>query len=220
VPVRPLLARCGLALLVVLGGALVAVGAVSLGPSGVFPVALAAGFAACIAAGIAREGDHPDPRRAAVESARRTAVGTVAALLLLSGAVVLVGAALTALALVTVLGGLLVRGALRAARAGRQAPARPIVPPGVAGDPGPAPAVGLMSVPELGREWVHSSAALAGTRDTLARQELVRRRSEALDELERRDPIGFARWLEAGATVDSDPAEYVSGDPAAGSAAA
>jgi hypothetical protein len=37
----------------------------------------------------------------------------------------------------------------------------------------------------------------------------VRRRQEALDELERRDPAGFARWLASGATVDDDPTLYV-----------
>jgi hypothetical protein len=41
-------------------------------------------------------------------------------------------------------------------------------------------------------------------------------RGMSVDELERRDPAGFARWLSEGATVDSDPARYVSGDPAAG----
>lgn len=221
-PVRPLLARCGLALLVLLGGALVAVGGVSLGGGGLIAVALVAVVAASVAAGISREGDHPDPRQAVVETVWRTAVTTVATLLLLSGAVVLVGAALTALVLVSVLGALLLRWALRAARADRQATATPTPLHRPDGDRrrGSAPAVGLMSVPELGQEWVHSSAALARTRDASTRQELVRRRSEALDELERRDPVGFARWLEDGATVDSDPAEYVSGDPAAGSEAA
>jgi hypothetical protein len=48
------------------------------------------------------------------------------------------------------------------------------------------------------------------------RHALVDRRLQALDELERRDPAGFARWLADGATVDSDPARYVSSDPAAG----
>ena len=69
--------------------------------------------------------------------------------------------------------------------------------------------------PEVFTENIRrETAALAETREPVARQRLVRRRQEALDELERRDPEGFARWLSAGATVDSDPAEYVSGDPA------
>ena len=73
-----------------------------------------------------------------------------------------------------------------------------------------------LSVEALGREWLRSSAALARPSGPLVRQALVERRQEALDELERRDPAGFARWLAEGATVDSDPARYVAGDPAEG----
>ena len=46
------------------------------------------------------------------------------------------------------------------------------------------------------------------------------RREEALDELERRDPAGFARWLAAGPTLASDPAGYVHGGPLRGDPAA
>ena len=213
---RAVLARCGLTLLLLLGALLAAVGGVSLGGAGLGAVALAALVAAGLGAGIARESGAHDPRHAVVDAAWRAAVGTVAALLLLSGSVVLAGAAVTALAVVAVLGLLMVRWAVRSARADRAAaPAaawpgagRPVVP------------VSVMSVPALGEEWVRSSAELARVRDARTRQELVHRRQEALDELERRDPAGFTRWLEGGATVDSDPAAYVSGDPAAGSEAA
>ena len=214
-PVRPLPARCGLALLVLLGAVLAAVGGISLGGAGLIGVALAAVVAGCLGAGIAREGDHLG--RSPVDAAWRTAVGTVAVLLLLSGCVVLAGGAVTGLVVVSVLALLLARWALRAARAEAWAPAMGTGTPPAGGD---GRWVRGLSVQELGREWVRSSAALAGARDLLTRQELVRRRQEALDELERRDPAGFARWLEGGATVDSDPAEYVSGDPAAGSEAA
>ena len=214
-PVRPLLARCGLALLVLLGAVLAAVGGVSLGAAGLIGVALAAVVAGCVGAGIARE--DGDPHRSPLDTAWRCAVWTVGVLLLLSGGVVLAGAAVTGLLVVSVLGLLLTRWAWRAARAEAWAPAVGTGTPPAGGD---GRWVRGLSVQELGREWVRSSAALAGARDLLTRQELVRRRQEALDELERRDPAGFARWLEGGATVDSDPAEYVSGDPAAGSEAA
>ncbi|MFQ1003480.1 hypothetical protein [Modestobacter sp. SSW1-42] len=210
-PVRPLLARCGLTLLVLLGAVLAAAGGVSLGGDGLVAVALAAVVAASIGAGVARESDAPDPRRAALDAAWRAAVGTVAALLLLSGGVVLAGGAVTALTVAAVLGVLLARWALRSARAERQAV---VTGTSLAGD---GRWVRGLSVQDLGREWVRSSAELARARDPFTRQGLVRRRQEALDELERRDPAGFVRWLEGGATVDSDPAEYVSGDPAAGS---
>jgi hypothetical protein len=45
---------------------------------------------------------------------------------------------------------------------------------------------------------------------------LVQRRQEVLDELERRDPIGFARWVAVGAPPASDPAEFMQGDGANG----
>jgi hypothetical protein len=48
----------------------------------------------------------------------------------------------------------------------------------------------------------------------VARQTLVARREETLDELERRDPDGFARWLAAGPAAGSDPADFVRGGPA------
>lgn len=215
-PARSFLARTGLALLVLTGGALAAVGGVSLGPSGLVAVVLAAVVAGCLGAGTAREGDGPPSRQRALDAAWRTAALTVAALLVLSGSVVVAGGAVTLLLAAAVLGALLARWALRAARRSRGAGLAPVVPLHAVDG---SWARGL-SVRALGQEWVRSSAALPATGDPVARQELVRRRQEALDELERRDPAGFARWLADGATVDSDPAEYVSGDPAAGSDAA
>ena len=78
------------------------------------------------------------------------------------------------------------------------------------------PPVRDLSMEELGREWQRTAAALAATTDPAARELLVRRRQEALDELERRDPAGVARWLSGGATVDDDPAPHLRGDQSAG----
>lgn len=78
------------------------------------------------------------------------------------------------------------------------------------------PPVRDLSMEELGREWQRTAAALAITADPAARELLVRRRKEALDEMERRDPAGVARWLSDGATVDGDPARHLRGDQAAG----
>ena len=78
------------------------------------------------------------------------------------------------------------------------------------------PPVRDLSMEELGREWRRTAAALATTTDPATRGLLVRRRQEALDELERRDPAGVARWLSRGATVDGDPAHHLRGDQAAG----
>jgi hypothetical protein len=76
------------------------------------------------------------------------------------------------------------------------------------------PPVETLSTAALGAEWLRTTAALAGPLDPTARQSLVGRREEALDELESRDPVGFARWLAAGSTRGSDPADYVRGGPA------
>jgi hypothetical protein len=183
-----------------------------LGGSGLVAVALTAVVTACLGAGIARDGNSPHPRQAAVDAAWRTAVGTVAVLLLVSGCAVLAGGAITALLIGCAIGGVLVRWALAAARGGRPVGGATVLPLTGTDDGW----VRRLSVEALGREWLRTSAALAQVRTPVARQALAERRREALDELERRDPAGFARWLAEGATVDSDPARYVSGDPTAG----
>jgi hypothetical protein len=90
-----------------------------------------------------------------------------------------------------------------------------LAPPGAFPAPG-ADLVGL-STEALGQEWLRSSATLEAPLDPATRARIVHRRQQALDELERRDPVGFARWLAAGATVDSNPAQYLRGDSSAGS---
>jgi hypothetical protein len=214
VPVRALLTRSALALLVLVLGSLAAIGGVSLGGSGLVAVTLAAVVTACLGAAIARDGCSPQPWQAALDAAWRTAVGTVAVLLVLSGCAVLAGGAVTALLTGFALGGVLARWALRSARTDRRSGGAAVIPlPGAGAGGGP---VRTLTVQELGREWLRTSAALARTGGPLVRQALVDRRQEALDELERRDPVGFARWLAEGATVDSDPSRYVSGNPATG----
>lgn len=246
---RGLLARFSTVLALLLAGALALVGGVSLPGAGVAAVGFAAVVAAVAAAGIARESSPTHPRRAVVDAAWRTAAWTVGLLLVISGALVLGGGAAPVLLAVcatpAVLGWAL-RGADRramgirpgarsAAASAKQPPAAPPTaspsarhgthPSGrAAGATHPAPAtlppLPSLSVEALGREWLRMSAALAAVVDPGAREQIVRRRQEELDELERRDPVGFARWLSAGATVDSDPAQYLRGDSAAGSGAA
>jgi hypothetical protein len=214
VPVRALLTRSALAVLVLVLAVLAALGGVSMGGSGLVAVVLAAIVTACLAAGIVRDGGSPRPRQAAVDIAWRAAVGTVAVLLVLSGCVVLAGGALTALLAGLAVGAVLVRWAVRAAGGTSRSAGATVLPlPGSATEIRP---VRSLTVEALGREWLRTSAALAQARDATVRHALVERREEALDELERRDPAGFRRWLAEGATVDSDPARYVSGDPTAG----
>jgi hypothetical protein len=70
------------------------------------------------------------------------------------------------------------------------------------------PAVDL-SVGELCVAWRRSYSELQRATDESTRQEIARKRRDCLDELERRDPAGFARWLASGARAGSDPQRYM-----------
>lgn len=213
-------------------GSLAVLGGLGLEPAGRVAVVVAGLLAACIAVGIARDLPRQD-RRPAAESAVQAAAYTIGGLLVLAGVAVLAGGVLAVLAAVAGVGTWLV---VRAARP----PARPAHPPA----PAPWPTAGVevlllpvppeatargngtsrldtLSTPALGREWVRTTAALGGRLSPVERQALVRRREETLDELERRDPAGFARWLAEGPALGTDPTDYVHGspvqnDPAAG----
>ena len=219
---RGLLVRASIGVLLLLAGALVVVGGVAVRGAGLVGVLVTALVAACVAAGVARESVPPgaSARSVAVEAAWRAGAWTVGGLLVVCGASAIAGAGAGVLVVLFGAGALLARWLLR--RRVGALPAGDVVPlfgreaEGSAGAEWPA---GL-SVAELGRAWVRSSAALAGTRDPGVRERLVARRQQALDELERRDPEGFARWLADGATIDSDPAGWVTQPPATGSEAA
>ena len=71
--------------------------------------------------------------------------------------------------------------------------------------------VSLLPTPALGREWRKTRAALVTARAPAVWDEVVRRRQEVLDEVERRDPTGFARWLAAGAPAGGGPGALLSG---------
>lgn len=110
------------------------------------------------------------------------------------------------------------RGGLRALR-GRLPSARVGLS---VGDSGRASAVRDVSAPpdgplgpltdsQLCLAWRISFLALLRSPDLDRTAHLVRRRQEYLDELERRNPAGFARWLYAGARPASDPSRYLLG---------
>jgi hypothetical protein len=166
--------------------------------------------------------------RASLAAGAQAAAWTVAGLLAIAGTAGLAGGVIAALLAGTaVVGGAafwVVR-ASRAEQAERAAAASARSGPR-AGAPVAAfrPAELLLPVPQLstralGQEWVRTSAVLAGRLDPAVRAALVRRRQEALDELELRDPVGFARWLLDGPVPGSDPADYVQ-DRTAGTDAA
>jgi hypothetical protein len=194
-------------------------GGIVLHGSSLWLVGVAAGLVACVAYGVR------DRDRAA---AWKAAASTVGVIMLISGVVALAGGAVAArvsgLAVVVGAGWL-----LRAWRA-RHAGASMLDPAHGRGDGGPARVlpglrrdrsqfpVSLLPTSALGSEWLRTTATLAGRLEQAARQAIIRRRQEILDELEGRDPAGFARWLAAGAA--SDPATFVRGNRTMGTDAA
>jgi hypothetical protein len=211
VPISGPLARLLLGIGLVAVAGFVVVGGLALPPTGLVAVGIAGVVSGGLAAGIARESSGQDRRRT-VAAAWQAAVATVLVLLVLSGTTALGGALLTLLVagagLAAGLAVWMVR-SRRAARFGKpgQAPRAPVVT---------SSPVSSLTTGELGREWVRTTAALAGPLATAAREAIVARRQEVLDELERRDPVGFARWMAAVPLPGSDPAVHLRhGDPAA-----
>ncbi|MGY1710168.1 hypothetical protein ACI8AC_11730 [Geodermatophilus sp. SYSU D00758] len=203
--VRPLLA-----VLAVLGAVVGVVGGLALPLSGIVAVVLAGLVSGCLGAGLARESARGD-RRAVADAAWRCAAVAVVALLVLSGTSVLGGAVLSLL----VAGGAALGGLGWWLARERRADLEAARPTAVGHLDGPLPPVAGLPTEELGREWTRTTAALAGHLDVGTRQRLVARRQETLDEMERRDPDGFARWLAATPLPGSDPAGHLrDGDPA------
>jgi hypothetical protein len=210
------------------GGVLAVAGGLALRGPGLIGVGLAATLAACTAAGIARE-SPARTRGSALEAAVWAAGCTAGLVLVVAGIATLAGDAAAVLAVAAgVLAFLVVRG-VRGRRAssgsGAAGPLRSRSAGAGRGPTAPAPApvahvdrflrpVTALSTRALGEEWLRTTAALAGPLAPTARQALVARREEALDELELRDSDGFARWLAAGPTAGSDPADFVRGGPA------
>ncbi|WP_147252414.1 hypothetical protein [Blastococcus sp. TF02A-30] len=202
-------------------GVLAVIGCLAVRGPGLVAVAVGGMFAACVAAGIARE--SAGSARTAVDAAVSAAGWTVGSLLVLAGVAAVAGGAVTVLLAATVGGAVLVR---RLRRAHRIGPGLAAVPPAGAAPravPTPTllrPPVRSLGTADLGQEWVRTTALLAGRLEPAWRRAVVGRRGEVLDELERRDPTGFARWLADGPVPGSDPAAYVRDLPAAGTGAA
>ena len=193
----------------VAGAGLAVVGGLALRPPGLVAVGLAALVSACLAAGVARE-SRPG-QQAVVDAAWKAGAATVAVLLVLSGTAVLGGAVLT----------LMVAGAAAGTWTvvwlARSSPRTPASAVAAARQPAvPLPPVSSLSTEALGQEWVRTTTALSGPLDARTREAIVVRREQTLDELERRDPEGFARWLSGLPLAGSDP----SGDLKHGDAAA
>jgi hypothetical protein len=87
-------------------------------------------------------------------------------------------------------------------------PAKNSLPPAPA-PAKPGPEVADLSTAELCLAWRRSYGELLRSPDEPARQRVVRLRRDYLDELERRDSDGFARWLGSGARAGGDPQRYL-----------
>jgi hypothetical protein len=207
-------------------GALAVVGAFAVHGPGLVGVGLAATLAGCTAAGITREAPSHS-RGSAVEAAVWAASWTAGVILVVAGVSTVAGGVV---ATVVVVAAVLAAAVLLWARGKRTTSAAtgdrgrsssgdvlrlPVdpQPPSPTGDSRLLP-VETLTTRALGDEWLRTTAALAGRLTPHARTALVQRREEALDELERRDPDGFRRWLAAGPVRGSDPADFVRGGPA------
>jgi hypothetical protein len=232
VPIRAPLPRVLMWAVVVLCGIVAVVGGLALRGQEVIAIGIAGALAGCMAAGIVRESPAGSRTWSALEAAASVGAMTVGVLLVVAGIAALAGGLVAALTaggvLLVVLVARLARGRGPAVRStadrtgatrhpSAQEPARHGAPAGLSSL---LPPVAVLTTAELSEEWTRTSAILAGRLDAAARASLVARREEALDELERRDPPGFARWLAAGPTHSSDPAGYVQGGPLRGDPAA
>jgi hypothetical protein len=92
------------------------------------------------------------------------------------------------------------------ARTPTAVPGEPAPPGGEPHDAAPMP---TLPTPALCWEWRRSYLAVvrASKPDELTR--IAALRAAYLDELERRDPTGFRRWLDSGARAASDPGRYL-----------
>lgn len=129
----------------------------------------------------------------------------------LTGAALLLGPVMTGLLLVLALAA---TGPVLWSRRSRSGAAPP--PPPLPVLPAALPAAGSgpagLSTEQLCRAWQHSYFALLDLPAAAARADIVRLREQLLDEIERRDPVGFTQWIDTDARPGNNPGRYVVGD--------
>jgi len=158
-----------------------------------------AAFAAMSAYGVGQHDGREKPTRAAL--VRRAAIGLVSVLALAG--------------LGTVLGPVMVPVVLLGLGAvGWYRWRRPDRPGGTGACPAArAPATGAdltgLSDAQLGREWRLSHALLAQAHTSTELDWLCALRRRQLDEMERRNPTGFQRWIGSGGWVTGDSAPFL-----------
>jgi hypothetical protein len=151
-------------------------------------------------------------RRSPCSLAAINAIGTIVGIYLVIGVIVLLGATLGALLLSAAVAVVAhrVRRSRRTAAAAEPPPA-PALP---ADSRQPRPALlpddaATATTFQLCRAWRVSYLMLDNTPDPVRLAEIASIRRAYLDELDRRDPDGFRRWIEDGARAAGDPARYI-----------
>jgi hypothetical protein len=231
-PVPGLPGRPALVLAAPFAAVLAVVGALALDGSAVVGLGVLTALVGAAWAGAAFEESRSGDL--ALVAGLRAAAWTGGGLLVVCGAALLVGTAVTLIA-----GALLAVAAvvLRRPHPGSAAPAgaplaaepegpvvlSPLHPPAPTfriGSAGIArtvlPPVRMLSSRSLGEEWLRTTALLDASPEPLTREAVAARRGAVLDELERRDPEGIARWLAQGTDRGSNPAEFLSEEPGTG----
>ncbi|WP_328608746.1 hypothetical protein OG943_06365 [Amycolatopsis sp. NBC_00345] len=207
-----MLTRTVVTVLVVLAVAFGAVGLVAIPPGALAGWVLLAGAVGLIA----WQGAEHLPENRFVTRSRRPAwwAGTAAAALCLTfclavtGLVAVAGAA-TAVSSTLLLLAVVAWAGWRSTAAKAPRPARAEVPPARFSVVPPPLVAADLATDELCVAWRRSYLELLRAVDEPTRQRVVVQRQEYLDELERRDSLGFARWLDSGARAGSDPRRFL-----------
>ncbi|MHA6795503.1 hypothetical protein ACVGVM_18595 [Pseudonocardia bannensis] len=217
-------------LTVALLGTLGAVGLLGLSPAVVVLALLAASLCGLAAYGWGQfRAGWPDESSAYIRTSSWRAAGVgLLAVLGLNGLIGLLGAATVPVLLVgaaAAITTMALRGAARdrrppAANPGPPPPPPPEHPgrpePDRSSAPPPQPERTSCPVPTLSTEmlcweWRRSYVEVCRATDPAHLSRLVLLRAAYLDELERRDPEGFRKWLDSGARAAGDPARFVAG---------
>lgn len=185
----------------VLAGALAAVGAAT-AQYAVATLAVFGAIAGAIAAyvGVRGPGDLAAREARAVVPIVVGAVAGLCAVLVLAGLAVLVGAT-TLPIVVTVLAVALLRRLRSSGRAGADASGSRVADL--------RETLSTLSDGELARAWCRSHSRLAQARDGQEMERVSELRRRQLDEMERRDPVGFRRWVGSGTWVTGDSAPFL-----------
>lgn len=168
----------------VLVGILAALGLVTAGLTLLMPAAVAAAIGACVGWALAEGRSRRGPLGLAAACA--LGVPAVAGLAFVTGAATLVAAP-----------------AIVAALLWTRAKPTAAVPS--------AASLAHLSNAELARQWHASYTALAMARDPRSLELICALRRRQLDEIERRAPGGYHRWIESGSWVRGDSAPFLGG---------